>query len=207
MTDLELLQDFEDMLNSFRSDINYYNTITKISESTEQRPRRAIFNVNKIFCFDEFSSLVANTLNIGHHKSVDGLYFIRKRNNIEFIFIEFKNILFNRADYDDFKKDMNCEFRIKALESVFSVFPHLIDLQFDNIKAKKLRSLFYKSKKRYYCVLNLYGVPNTSNAQSIINSDYLSVKRLSKYPFFEVELFSPPTFNAVINSTINTNNP
>ncbi|MCL2114988.1 MAG: hypothetical protein FWH29_02070 [Methanobrevibacter sp.] len=205
MDDIRL---FDDLFQSFTSNNNLYNTITEISKSGKPHYISAVEDNTKIFAMDELSKKIhkyihKNDDDKNRHSSVDGFYYRKRRDGkLDLLFIEFKVINNINQNYRRILKEkIRPSLRLKSLESLNCILPHLIFQNCSEEISKNLNKLIFDSKKYYFCVILNPNISET-NAQAIINSDYVDIERLSPFPFDKVYLKSPKKFKTFFTKIV-----
>lgn len=201
---------FLDFLKSYKNNRKFYKTIKILSKSSEKDPRYVLDNNVRMLSCDKFSEIIHKQLlkdDSSHcqHSSVDALYyFFTPENELKLIFVEFKHISSEEKNKYEEKLDIfRNELKIKPLESLSCIFPHLIDkyCKENNLtieENKLLKSFLFKCPKAYYCVIKDSAQTNDDHAHAILNQDLVDIKRLSKYPFNPVDLMTPKGFEEYI---------
>ena len=121
---------------------------------------------------------------------------------LKLIFIEFKHVnLSNRTTYDKAIEDLKVKLKLKPLETLSCVFPHLIDSYCKKDK-DNINSALLKAKKYYFFVYKDVSNKTKSSLHKDLNRDLISVKRLAKHPFEKVYIVDPISFEKIMESFI-----
>ncbi len=196
------------MLDSFSKNDKYLKTIKEISKSRD-KPYKYVSENEKdkilsmdLLCENMHQNLKKHYNNTPKHSSVDGLHYIKTNGQLKLFFMEFKHInLSNKKAYAKTIEDLKIKLKLKALETLSCIFPHLIDKysQKDEDKNKIMRSLI-ESKKYYFVVYKDISQTNKSNLYKDLNKDLISLKRLSKHPFEKIYIVDPHSFEKIMQS-------
>jgi len=202
MTPVEI---FDKLFVNFSRVNEFHNTITEISKPHPNANISAVEDSTKIFSFDDLckkvhNNILINNANAKEHSSVDGFYYLKNNNKMVLIFIEFKIINpRNHQNYNEFLSgEIKPELKLKSLESLNCVLPHLISQYSDKNDVKNLHELIFKMPKYYYCVIYNPTAISESNARTSLEADFIDIKRLSPFPFDQVRLITPKRFKRII---------
>jgi hypothetical protein len=195
---------FEDFLNFYKNE-EYFKTITELSKY-DNSLKSLLINDNKLFSCDDLAQLAINWLNnylkndVYKHMSVDGLGTFYNKNNLNLFFVEFKHITTNSRNKSKIRKDL----KLKPLESLYCILPHLID-KFCNDdkkeykgKEEEILNFLFNCPKCYFCVIEDSN-PNPAHRQVNFKKDFYDVKRLYKHPFNKVEILNSKEFGYFID--------
>lgn len=201
--------DIEHIVHSYCDDENFFKSITEISASKETPPESVIYSDFKILFFDKLSDEV-NRINFDNelsykHKSVDGLYFIKEGGIFKLYFIEFKHVNSKPGRSRKNLAKIKIELKLKALESLFCVLPHIIENYYGENFVNSIQSQLLDIPKYYISVLKDRGNINKSNEHVIKSSDFLDMERLSKYPFTKSKVVSPKEFESFMKKKFYNN--
>ncbi|MCL2115159.1 MAG: hypothetical protein FWH29_02935 [Methanobrevibacter sp.] len=196
----------EKMLDSLSSDDKFLKTIKEVSASRD-KPYKYVSENEKdkilamdSLCEEVYEKMKKKYINVAKHSSVDGLHYIKSNDGLKLIFIEFKHVnLGNRKTYEKAIEDLKVKLKLKPLETLSCVFPHLID---NYCKKDKdlINSLLLKAKKYYFVVYKDISNNPESNLHKDLNRDLISVKRLAKHPFEKVYIVDSNSFEKVMKS-------
>ncbi|MCL2157432.1 MAG: hypothetical protein FWH54_05375 [Methanobrevibacter sp.] len=206
MTNFDLL---EEMLDSFSNDERFLKTIKEVSASRDE-PYKYVSNNEKdkilsmdSLCEDVYEKMRKKYSNVAKHSSVDGLHYIKSNDELKLIFVEFKHVnLANQETYNKSIDDLKIKLKLKPLETLSCVFPHLIDNYCKKDK-NKVNSLLLKAKKYYFVVYKDISNDSKSNLHKNLNKDLISVKRLAKHPFEKVYIVDSFSFEKIMKSMDN----
>ncbi|MDR2624011.1 MAG: hypothetical protein LBC39_05515 [Methanobrevibacter sp.] len=193
-----------DFFNSFKPD--YFKTLLEISLSWRDPPKSVVDSNKKIFSCDDLKTKANSWLNkdnvnnINQNSSVDGIYYFYEENRFKLIFIEFKG--FFKEDLEDLekvKRDIKQSLKLKPLESLFCIFPHLVDefcseWNYSNDEKYELMLVIYNCPKAYFFVFKDFNKDGIFSEHIKSKYDFFEIKRLSKHPFDIVETLTPDTF-------------
>ena len=207
MTKFNLL---EKMLDSFSHDERYLKTIKEVSASRDEpykyvsdNEKDKILSMDSL-CEDVYEKMREKYTNVAKHSSVDGLHYIKPNKNLKLIFIEFKHVNLGRQEvYNKAIDDLKIKLKLKPLETLNCVFPHLIDKYCKKDK-DEINYLLLKAKKYYFVVYKDISNNPKPNLHKNLNRDLISVKRLAKYPFEKVYIVDPESFEKIIKSLENS---
>lgn len=196
----------EKMLDSLSSNDRFLKTIKEVSKSRD-KPYKYVSENEKgkilsmdALCEDVYEKMKKKYSNVAKHSSVDGLDYIKTNGELKLIFIEFKHVnLGSKEKYKKAIEDLKVKLKLKPLETLTCVFPHLID---NYCKKDKdlINSLLLKAKKYYFVVYKDLSNDTKSNLQKDLNKDLISIKRLAKHPFEKVYIVDPISFEKIIKS-------
>lgn len=205
---------FKEFINSYHTNSKYSKSITKLSKSKEKPPRSAVESSIRLISGDKLKKKINkwlnnNQININEHSSVDGIGHFYDGNKLKLLFVEFKHISKDdKKDLDNMIKKCKKDLKIKPLESLNCVLPHLIDRFCQNEKycgkEKEFVSYLYSCPKAYICVIN-DSSPNKLFSQHLMeNQDIFDIERLSKHPFDKVETMNPNKFKEFLKIKFNS---
>lgn len=196
----------EKMLDSLSNEGKFLKTIKEVSKSRDKPYKYVSENEkDKILSMDSLSEDVYEKMkkkynNASKHSTVDGLHYIKSNGQLKLIFIEFKHInLGSRKTYEKAIEDLKVKLKLKPLETLTCVFPHLIDIYCKKDK-DLINSLLLKAKKYYFIVYKDISNNTKSDLQKDLNRDLISVKRLAKYPFEKVYIVDPMSFEKIMKT-------
>ncbi|MDR2967242.1 MAG: hypothetical protein LBU74_04780 [Methanobacteriaceae archaeon] len=199
----------EEMLDLLSSDEKFLKTIKEVSRSRDKPYKYVSENEkDKILSMDSLSEDVYEQLkkkynNVAKHSSVDGLHYIKSGEQLKLIFIEFKHVnLSNEKTYAKAIEELKVKLKLKPLETLSCVFPHLID-NYSKKDKNLINSLLLKAEKHYFVVYKDISNNTKSNLHKDLNRDLISVKRLAKHPFEKVYIVDPISFEKIMNSINN----
>ncbi len=201
MIDITDFQEFLSFLDSFKRNKRFYKTISTISKTTESPPRILVQSSEKIFSGDYFCKKCGSNQG-SQHSSVDGLYYIcTEEEPFTLILIEFKfinnNILANTNHMDEFRTKIKLNLKLKSLETIFCVLPHLIEKYCNGFNEDILKEQLIKSPKIYMFVTD-FEFNNKTKARRY-QADYFDLERLSPHPFDYIHTLTVKEFETFLN--------
>ncbi len=187
----------------------FFKTIETISKSKSEDDEGdpAVKSNFKMYSFDDINikkvrkKLKKDNKYTCDHSSVDGIFYgYDEDDEFYLLFVEFKHIASEKEKYCTLKTEFSNDLKLKALESLYCVFPHLIDLYCQNNSQNiyKLREFLFNCKKQYYCVIKDWCSTENTNTQAMLETDFSSINRLYDYPFDVVKIMTPVTFKEFI---------
>ncbi|MDR0911774.1 MAG: hypothetical protein LBM96_04125 [Methanobrevibacter sp.] len=200
---------FNTFIKSFNT--NFLKTITTLSKSKEKYPRSVVKSNIKLLSGDDLkknaikwnnknnTNNTNNTNKINDFSSVDGIFpFYDNDGTLKLLFIEFKHILVDNESFQEKREKFKKDLKLKPLETLNCVLPHLIDRFCNNPefnkKEKELISYLFNCPKAYICVIN-YTTKNKLFSNNIReDQDVFDIKKLSKHPFDCVKIMNPNEF-------------
>lgn len=185
---------FFDALEKFP---NFYKSISILSESSEDIPRSLVKNGKKLLSGDDFCKECRTySPEISQHCSVDGLkYYYTEKEAFNLVLIEFK---FFDTDYTNEQiKNLKMNLKLKALETVFCILPHIIK-EYDKGNEEILIEQLIKTPKIFFFVTD-HEVPNKTRSHRDLTGEYFDTYRLKPHPFVEVKTLNILTFETFVN--------
>jgi len=203
MTKFNLL---EEMLDSFSHDERFLKTIKEVSASRDEpykyvsdNEKDKILSMDSL-CEDVYEKMREKYTNVAKHSSVDGLHYIKSNNDLKLIFIEFKHVnLGNDEVYNKAIDDLKMKLKLKPLETLSCVFPHLID-NYSKKDKNEINSLLLKAEKYYFVVYKDISNNPKPSLHKDLNRDLISIKRLAKHPFEKVYIVDSKSFEKIMKS-------
>jgi len=201
----------EEMLDSFSRDERFLKTIKEVSASRDkpykyvsENEKDKILSMDSL-CEDVYEKMRKKYTNVAKHSSVDGLHYIKSNNDLKLIFIEFKHVNLGSDEiYNKAIDDLKIKLKLKPLETLSCVFPHLIDKYCKKDK-DEINYLLLKAKKYYFVVYKDISNNPKPNLHKNLNRDLISVKRLAKHPFEKVYIVDSFSFEKIMKSLDNPN--
>jgi hypothetical protein len=105
------------------------------------------------------------------------------------------------------KNEIKKNLRLKAFESLYSVFPYLIDKfsHIGNLSERDkmgLKYFLYNAPKAFYVVFNDFTENNEFSRRIYNNEDYFNITKMSKYPYDIVKTLNDRQFMSFIEEKI-----
>jgi len=206
-----------DFILKFKNFLDYYKdhgkTISDLSKSSENPPRSVVKSDKKLFSGDTIKKSIVKWINknnpnkISMFSSVDGIGYFYENDTLKLIFVEFKHI--SNSNLKDLQKNIKRykgELKLKSLETLVCIIPHLIDRYCtnNNCTEKELFSLYLNCPIAYICVFEDSSPNNLFSNHLKENNDIFDIERLSKHPFDYVKTMSPIEFKKYISLKFNS---
>jgi len=192
----------KNFLDNFKSDPEYFKSISTLSSTNGSHPRILVaVDDIKMFSGDDFNLNCKDNPGSNDHSSVDGICYYLEDEIFNLVLVEFKHIcaIFLSDSLDEnldplnihinknnnlTKKNIKMKLKLKPLETIFCILPHLIKKFADSNEQDEINEQLICSQKTYIFVMDYPDNPTRNHIA--LRSDYFDLDKLSPYPFHKV---------------------